>query len=399
MQVMPIIRPTLPTFREFEELVRPGWEEGMVTTGSVVRAFEQEVCRRTGAAEAVAMSSCTAGLMLAIRALELPAGAEVIVPSFTFAATAQALVWNGLVPVFCDCLPGSLTLDPADVERNLSPRTAAICPVYVYGLPPEIDALLDVGARHGLPVYFDSAQGLGSEYRGRQAGTFGTCEVFSLSPTKVVTAVEGGVVCTGDPSLAARLRSMRDYGKDPADGEDMVYLGLSARMSEMHAAVGLLSLQRLDELLKARRVLIERYTSRLGQLPGCRVPTPPEDRTSSGNYFVLFIGERARASRDEVRASLKSQGIQTKRYFYPPLHEQTLFQRVACRRSDRLERTTAASRESLALPLYSHMTLDQMDRVCQAVERLLATPGKEDPRAIAATKSDRSISSVPAIRS
>jgi len=371
MQIMPIIRPTLPTFHEFEELVRPSWENGTITTGSVVRAFEQEVCRRTGAAEAVAVSSCTAGLMLAIRALELPAGAEVIVPSFTFAATAQALVWNGLVPVFCDCAPESLTLDPIEIERNLSPRTAAICPVYVYGLPPDIDALLEVGARHGLPVYFDSAQGLGAEYRGRKAGAFGTCEVFSLSPTKVVTAVEGGVICTGDPSLAARLRSMRDYGKDSADGEDMVYLGLSARMSEMHAAVGLLSLQRLDELVKARRVLIERYTARLGRLPGCHAQTPPEDRMSSGNYFVLFIGERARMSRDDVRAKLKAQGIQTKRYFYPPLHEQTLFQRVECRRSDRMKQTMVASREALALPLYSHMTLDQLDSVCEAVESLL----------------------------
>jgi dTDP-4-amino-4,6-dideoxygalactose transaminase len=371
MQALPIIRPTLPTFQEFEQLVRPGWDEGLITVGSVVKAFEQEVCRRTGAAEAVAMSSCTAGLMLAVRALELPAGAEVIVPSFTFAATAQALVWNGLVPVFCDCLPDSLTLDPDDVERNVSPRTAAICPVYVYGLPPEMDALLEKGARHGLPVYFDSAQGLGAEYRGRTAGTFGACEIFSLSPTKVVTAVEGGVVCTGDRGLAARLRSMRDYGKDPTEGEDMVYLGLSARLSEMHAAVGLLSLQRLDDLVKRRRVLIERYTSRLGQLSGCRVQTSLQDRTSSGNYFVLFIGERARKSRDEVRASLKSQDIHTKRYFYPPLHEQTLFRRVPHRSSDRLQCTTAASRGALALPLYSHMTQDQLDRVCQAVERLL----------------------------
>jgi dTDP-4-amino-4,6-dideoxygalactose transaminase len=310
--------------------------------------------------------------MLAVRALELPPGAEVIVPSFTFAATAQALVWNGLIPVFCDCLPDSLTLDPDDVERNLSPRTAAICPVYVYGLPPEMNALLEVGARHGLPVYFDSAQGLGAEYRGLKAGTFGRCEIFSLSPTKVVTAVEGGVVCTNDRGLAARLRSMRDYGKDPTDGEDMVYLGLSARLSELHAAVGLLSLQRLDDLVKRRNVLIEWYASRIGELPGCRLQTSPADRKSSGNYFVLFIGQRARTSRDEVRASLKSQGIHTKRYFYPPLHEQTLFQRVPHRSSDRLQRTTAASREALALPLYSHMTQDQLDRVCQAVERLLA---------------------------
>ena len=139
MELMPIIRPTLPEFREFEELVRPSWDEGQVTTGRIVRAFEEEVCRQTGAREAVAMSSCTAGLMLAAQAMELPAGAEVIVPSFTFAATAQALVWNGLVPVFCDCLPETLTLDPADVERNLTSRTAAICAAYVYGLPPDIE--------------------------------------------------------------------------------------------------------------------------------------------------------------------------------------------------------------------------------------------------------------------
>ena len=160
--MMPIIRPTLPQFREVEELVRASWDEGLVTTGHIVRAFEEEVCRQTGVTHAIAVSSCTAGLMLAPQAMELPAGSEVIVPSFTFAATAQALVWNGLVPVFCECRPGSLTLDPDDVERNLSPRTSAICPAYVYGLPPDIDALLDVGERHGLRVYFDSAQGLGA---------------------------------------------------------------------------------------------------------------------------------------------------------------------------------------------------------------------------------------------
>jgi dTDP-4-amino-4,6-dideoxygalactose transaminase len=371
MDAMPIIRTTLPAFADFERLVRPAWDGGLVTTGPLVREFEQEVCRRTGAPYAIAMSSCTAGLMLAARAMELPAGAEVIIPSFTFAATAQALAWNNLVPVFCECLSDSLTLDPEDVERNLSSRTAAICAVYVYGCPPDVDDLLDVGGRHGVPVYFDSAQGLGAAYRGRKAGTFGRCEIFSLSPTKVATAVEGGMVCTADMQLADQLRAMRDYGKGP-DGENMVYLGLSARLSELHAAVGLLSLERLDGLMKARHALIEQYAARLGRLPGCRAQTVPKDRTSTGNYFVLFIGDDARTSRDEVRAHLKSEGIQTKRYFYPPVHEQSLFRRVPCRRSDRLQRTYRASREALALPLYSHMTPEQLDTVCQAVEHVLA---------------------------
>lgn len=372
MELMPIIRPTLPEFREFEDLVRPSWNEGVVTTGRIVRAFEEEVCRQTGAREAVAMSSCTAGLMLAVRALELPDGAEVIVPSFTFAATAQALAWNGLVPVFCDCLPDTLTLDPADVARNLTARTGAICAAYVYGLPPDIDALSALAATHGVPLYFDSAQGLGAEYQGRRAGGFGACEVFSLSPTKVVTAIEGGVICTGDARLGARLRSMRDYGKDPNKGEDMVHLGLSARMSELHAAVGLLSLRRVDELVKARRQLIDTYRTRLGALPGCAVQAAPPDRASSGNYFVLFVTPGARASRDAVYAGLAERGIQTKRYFYPPVHEQTIFRRLPHRVSERMERTTNASRDALALPLYSHMTPEQVDRVCREVERLLA---------------------------
>ena len=151
MELMPIIRPTLPEFREFEELVRPSWDEGQVTTGRVVRAFEHEICRQTGAREAVAMSSCTAGLMLAAQAMELPAGAEVIVPSFTFAATAQALVWNGLVPVFCDCLPESLTLDPADVERNLTSQQ-----------PPRSARRMSTASRRTSRRWPSSASGTGS---------------------------------------------------------------------------------------------------------------------------------------------------------------------------------------------------------------------------------------------
>lgn len=367
-----IIRPTLPSLQEVSELVRASWDSGVVTVGQTVRAFEEEVCRRTGARFAVGLSSCTAGLMLAPQALHLPAGSEIIVPSFTFAATAQALVWNGFVPMFCDCLPGTCTLDPEDVERNLSAKTAAICPVYIYGLPPDIEPLLDIGKRKGLPVYFDSAQGLGATYQGKPAGGFGACEIFSMSPTKVVTAVEGGVVTTNDDDLAQRLRSMRDYGKDPVNGEDMMYLGLSARMNELNAAVALLSLRNIDALVSARRARIARYRERLGALPGCWVQQYPANRATSGNYFVLFVSDKAKRSRDEVYAALKEVGIQTKRYFYPPVHQQTIFQRFPMRVSARLTQTVQTSNEGLALPLYSHMTDAQFELVCRRVEGLLS---------------------------
>ncbi len=371
MSDLPIIRPTLPDLTDVEDVVRKSWKAGIVTVGSTVRAFEQEVCRRIGVRHAVAVSSCTAGLMLVPRALNLPAGSEVMVPSFTFAATAQALVWNRLVPVFCDCATGTWVLDPEDVERNLSPETAAICPVYIYGLPPDVDALVDLGRRKGIPVYFDSAQGLGATYHGKPAGGFGVCEVFSLSPTKVVSAIEGGLVATNDDEVAGRMRCLRDYGKDLTNGEDMAGLGLSARMSELHAAVGMLSLRRMDELVKARLERITVYRERLGKLPGCHVQEFPHDRTSSGNYFVLFVTNRARKSRDEVIDALKRQGIQTKRYFFPAVHLQSIFRHFPIRVSDRMANTVKASLEGLALPLFSHMTTEQQERVCRAVEVLL----------------------------
>jgi dTDP-4-amino-4,6-dideoxygalactose transaminase len=369
---MPIIKPTLPALEDIVSMMRTGWESGTVTVGPIVRSLEEEACRQTGARYAVALSSCTAGLMFVPRALNLRPGTEVIVPSFTFAATAQALLWNRLVPVFCDCLPGTSTLDPADVERNLTPSTGAICAVTIYGLPPNIDELLDIGRRANIPVYFDSAQGLGATYKGQPLGQFGACEVFSLSPTKVVTGVEAGLLTTNDPAIAECARSMRDYGKDLEKGEEMVHLGLSARISEFHAAVGLIGLRHVHELVKARTERIGVYRDRLGNLPGCRVQHFPHDRTTSGNYFVLFIGDGARRTRDEVYEDLKQSGIQTKRYFYPPVHVQSVFQQYPMRLSAQLKQTEKASREGLALPLYSHMTEADIDTVCSEVQRLLA---------------------------
>jgi len=371
---LPIIRPTLPALDKIMALLGESWDSGVVTVGRLVREIEDEARQATNTAEAVAVSNCTNALMLAWRALGLPPDGEVICPSFTFAATAHAIAWNGLVPVFVDCLPGTLVIDPAEVEKAIGSRTVAICPVYIFGLPPDMDALDEVGRRHGLPVVYDSAQGLGATYIKSSAGSFGTAECFSMSPTKVVTAVEGGLVTTNDAGLAAKLRSLRDYGKaleGPLAGEDMARVGLSARMSELHAAVGLLSLRRRQELVAARARLVGIYREELGALPGCSVQEFPADRTSSGNYFVLFVGEGARASRDELKAALAEQGIQTKRYFFPAVHEQTGQRQHPMRILGDLPNTALASRTGLALPLYSHMTSDEQHRVISAVHETL----------------------------
>lgn len=369
-ELMPVFRPTLPLYEDFCLTLYHSYRSGAVTIGKLVEEFETKVCEYTGARNTVAVSNCTSGLILAFAALNLPSGSEVIVPSFTFAATVQALFWNNLVPVYVDCLHSTLTIDPQEVEKAVSRKTGAIYAVNIFGLPPDIDKLTEVSEKHGIPLMFDSAQGLGSTFHGQPSGGFGRCEVFSLSPTKVITSIEGGLVTTNEDGLASKIRSMRDYGKGP-DGQEMIYNGLSARMSEFHASVGLLSLNCAENLIQSRLRRIDIYRSRLGQLPGCSVQERPFDRKSSGNYFTLLIGPQAQMDREGVYQALANSGIQSKKYFFPPVHQQTAFRGKPHRVVGDLPNTIEASRSSLALPLFAHMTDSQQDRVCRAVERLL----------------------------
>jgi len=367
---IPIIRPTLPDLNGVVEILQDSYESGSVTLGRVVQLLEEEAARFTKTKYAVAVSSCTSGLILSFASLGLPKGAEVVVPSFTFAATVQALLWNGLTPVYVDCLPGRMTIDPEEVVKALGPRTAAIYPVSIFGLPPDVDQLTEISVDHGIPLIFDSAQGFGSTYKGKPAGGFGLCEVFSLSPTKVITAIEGGLVTTNSEELANDLKSMRDYGKDP-HGDEMIFNGLSARMSEFHASVGLLSLRNAHALIQARLRLIQKYRERTKDWRGCEVQEFPEDRVTSGNYFTLLIGPDARMDRQRVYEALMAHGVQSKKYFSPPVHSQQAFRNYSHRVVGDLHNTWLVSKSSLALPLYSHMTDSQQDRVCDELDSCL----------------------------
>jgi dTDP-4-amino-4,6-dideoxygalactose transaminase len=256
------------------------------------------------------------------------------------------------------------------VAKALGPSTAAIYPVSIFGLPPDVDELTEISVRRGIPLIFDSAQGFGSTYKGEPVGGFGLCEVFSLSPTKVVTAIEGGLVTTNSDALANTLKSMRDYGKGPG-GDEMVFNGLSARMSEFHASVGLLSLRNARALVQSRLRLIQSYRERTKTFRGCQVQEFPADRVTSGNYFTLLIGPGAKTDRQGVYEALMARGVQSKKYFYPPAHSQAAFRDYPHRVVGDLANTWLAARSSLALPLYSHMTDSQLDRVCDVLESCL----------------------------
>ncbi len=367
---VPLVRPTLPPMSDVMQTLEHSYCEGTVTLGPLVGRLEKEVAAFTGTKHAAAVSSCTAGLMLALAAMEFPPGSEAIVPSFTFAATVLPVIWNNLTPVFVDCLPDTLTIDPEEIEAAITPKTVAICPVAVYGLPADLDDLKDISDRYGIPLIYDSAQALGSRYRDTRVGGYGLCEVFSLSPTKVITAIEGGIVTTNNAELAAGLRMLRDYGKG-SDGAQIVKAGQSARMSDLHAAVGLLSLAQSSELIAARKRLVSSYRLSCAQFEGCRMQAMPADRSSNHNYFVLFIGPDAKNDRRSTAEALAAAGIQTKRYFYPPAHEQPAFKQRPHRITGPCPHSTAASRDALALPLFAHMSDEQQSRVIDALEQML----------------------------
>jgi dTDP-4-amino-4,6-dideoxygalactose transaminase len=371
--LIPIVRPTLFDYEAVLEEFRQAWESGEVTTGRFTRQFEALAEERLQVPHAVMVQSCTAGLMLVLRALELQG--EVILPAFTWTATAHAVVWNGLTPVFADITPEVYTLGPRAAAQAITPRTVAIMPVNVFGCPPDYEAFSQLAQTNRLPLVYDSAQGLGSQFLGsdgvrRYSGGFGAAEVFSMSPTKVISAMEGGLITTHNAALAQKLRQMRDYGKT-ADGEDIAWLGLSARVPEINAIVGRHNFEKLADLVARRHKLISAYQAAFKDLKGVKYQQVPLNRQSSGNYFTLFISDEARSSRDEAYNRLKNRGIQTKKYFYPALHLQEVYRSLRETYQGRLPITEAASAEGLALPLFSHMPAETFQQVVEEVLEVL----------------------------
>jgi len=314
----------------------------------------------------VAVSSCTAGLMLVLRASEL--SGDVVVPSFTFAATAHAVRWNGLRPVFADVDARTLTLSPAAVERAIGMHTSAILATHVYGTPCDVEGLHRVAARNGLRLLFDAAHAFGSTRRGIRVGGFGDAEVFSLSPTKVVVAAEGGLIATNDDLLAERCRIGRDYG-NPGD-YDCRFVGLNARMSELHAATALASLEDLDERLDERRRLAAAYTSALANIPGIRIPEVHSGDLSTYKDFTILIDpDEFGVGAAAVAGLLREEGIETRRYYSPPVHEMVAY-RTSADAVDGLPVTRLAAQRALTLPLWVGMTDAQVTGVAEAIVRV-----------------------------
>lgn len=353
-------RPATPPLAAVMGRLAPSYERGVLTNGPLVRLLEEQVANRLGARSAVAVSSCTAGLMLTLQALR-PQG-RVVLPSFTFSASAHAVVWNGLVPLFAECDPRSFQFDPADAAGRLS-GAGALMATHVFGAPCPVEAATEMAATAGIPLLFDAAHGLGATRRGRAVGSFGTAEVFSLSPTKPVVAGEGGIVTTDDEGLAQAIRLGRDYG-NPGDYNTR-FAGLNARLSELHAAMAVESLAELDDHLALRRRLAGRYRSGLSAVPGVRPQHLDQGDESTYKDFTVAIDPVAFGiSRDGLVAALRAEGIDTRCYFSPPVHRHEAYAGIV---GDELPVTDQVASQVVSLPLYRSLSIQDLERVIGVV--------------------------------
>ena len=354
-------RPLTPPLDDIVERLRPSYESGLLTNGPLLRELEQRLADRLDVAHVVGVASCTTGLMLTLQATGVRA--PVVLPSFTFSATAHAAAWNGLTPVFAECDPWTLQLDPVDAESRLAASGAGmIIATHVFGAPAPVQALTELANRRRVPLVFDAAHGLGTMYAGRPVGGFGVAEVFSMSPTKLVIAGEGGVVATNDTALAESVRMGRDYGN--RGDYNTAFPGLNARLSEFHAATALVSLDHLDDHVATRGSLAERYTKGLVDVAGIRMPTVAADDVANYKDFTVMFDEAFGLDRDTVAIALEAEGIETRRYFWPPVHRHQAYAHLP--KTD-LPVTDSVAGSVLSLPMFGDLQEDEVDRVVEAL--------------------------------
>jgi len=370
---LPIVSPEGLPDHDFLRDVRQILQSRQLTNATFVREFEEAAAEYLGVPHCVAVSSCTSGLILTLHALELEG--EVVLPSFTFHASAHSVLWNGLKSVFVDCDPETFCIDPHAAKSQLSAKTSAILAVHLFGNPVSIDELQTIASNSGIPIICDAAHAFGSDISGRHVGTFGIAEVFSFSPTKLLVAGEGGMIATQDANLARKLRAARNYGDSGNYDPDLA--GLNARMSEFHAALALRGLPGLDTRIARRNQIRLHYERRLTSIPGIRFQRILTGNRSACKDFAVLVDEVAFGkSRDWLVETLEKENVQVRRYFWPPVHRQKLYRDIWDKQP--LPVTDRISNSILNLPIYSTLSTEQIDKVCDAVLRSYEFANKSD---------------------
>lgn len=362
--MIPLLRPTLPKLSSIQSKLRHIFETGMLTNADYVKKFEKECEEFLKVENVVVVSSGTSGLILAMKCLKLKG--EVILPSFTFTSSGHSLFWCGLRPVFVDIDDKTFNINPDLIEEKITKNTSAILATHVFSNPCDIDRIQEIAKKHNLKVIYDAAQAFGSKYKGESVANFGDAVVFSLTPTKVLTAGEGGLIAVNDKKLTKRLKLGRNNGD--SFNRDEEFLGISARMSEFNAILGIEGLKILPQALKKRLELVDLYKKELANVSGISFQKIPDSCFSIYKDLTILVNKNEFGkSRDELLKELLSNNIETKVYFYPPLHKKRVYKDY---RNILLPNTDLVSNRVMNLPLYSHMPKEDVIKICSVIKKI-----------------------------
>lgn len=336
-----------------------------LSQGSKVEEFEQAFANYLGVKHAVAVFNCTVALHVALAALGIKQGDEVIVPPFTFIATANAVVYQNARPVFADIDPKTYNIDPNQVKKAITPKTKAIIPVHYGGHPAEMDEIMEIAEKHGLTVIEDAAEAHGAEYKGKKAGSLAHVACFSFYPNKSMTTGEGGMIVTNDDKLAETMKLLRSHGQDYRYHH--ILLGYNYRMTELQAALGVVQLKRLDKIVNYKQTLARYYNEQLSGTEGLELPyVSPHVKHG---YFLYTIRVK---NRDQVQTHLEKKGIET-RICFPSVHLQPIYRQLYGYKGGEYPVSEKASDTVLSIPIHYSLSMDDQEYIVKHLKEALKT--------------------------
>ena len=352
--------------RNVVEAVRSGW---ISSKGGFIEEFEKSFAKYIGVKYGVATSNGTTALHLALVALGIGPGDEVIVPDLTFAATINVVIYTGAKPVIVDINPEYWGIDPEKLKKAITPRTKAVIPVHLYGHPCDMDAIMEIALEHNLYVIEDAAEAHGAEYKGRKVGSFGHVSCFSFYGNKIIITEEGGMCLTSDAELAERMRVLRDHGMNPKRRYWHDVLDFNYRMTNLQAAIGVAQLDKIERFIERKREIARIYAEELSSVEGITLhPEMPWAKCVYWLYSILVDEGKAKVTRDRLAEKLEGYGIETRKFFYP-LHEMPIYRRYAI---DTYPVSSKISRQGLNLPSGVKLSNDYVRYIAQRIGEIVS---------------------------
>ncbi|HWI56249.1 MAG TPA: DegT/DnrJ/EryC1/StrS family aminotransferase [Bacillota bacterium] len=365
-----VTRPLLPDVQALSRELQEIWDSKWLTNHGIKHnTLEAELSTVLKTPNVSLFNNGTLALLVALKALELPMGSEIITTPFTFPATPHCISWNGMRPVFCDITPDLMTIDPEQIERHITPNTSAILGVHVYGFPCAVEAIQRLADKHGLKIIYDAAHVFTTEIAGQGIGCFGDISMFSFHATKLFHSIEGGCLAYTRSALKDRIYLLRNFGI--RNEESVTDIGINGKLNELQAAVGLLNL-RLVEAEKQKRVKLRAlYQEGLSGIEGLTVPRLPANTTDSCQYFVVRVeAERFGLNRDELYNRLKDYNIYARKYFYPLCSEYEPYRAIPSSQPENLPVANRIKSQVLCLPFYGELTAPQVEQICDTLRQL-----------------------------